>query len=74
MVSWHEADSLRMLPSGPDLVQIAHSMRSPVKDRILTPGSFFFKLFRQRVDVVKIGLRKKFREDFYCIFPVLGKG
>jgi len=26
----HEADSLRMLPSGPDLVQIAHSTRSPV--------------------------------------------
>jgi len=28
---WHEAGSLRMLPSGPDLVQIAHSMASPVK-------------------------------------------
>lgn len=29
IVSGHKADSLRMLPSGPDLVQIAYSTRSP---------------------------------------------
>lgn len=29
--SWHETDSLRLLPSGSDLVRIAHSTSSPVK-------------------------------------------
>lgn len=29
MIPRHKADSLRMLPSGPDLVQIAYSAESP---------------------------------------------
>lgn len=33
MISWHKADSLRMLPSGPDLVRTAYSTRSPANKK-----------------------------------------
>ncbi len=42
MVSKHKADSLRMLPSGSDLVQNAYSTRSPAK-KILSGFSLYRK-------------------------------
>lgn len=74
MISWHEADSLRLLPSGPDLVQTAHSTRSPagpilavfrIKTKIKKPpGSPVVKksnpLLRDGIQVVEISLREEF--------------
>lgn len=40
---WHEEDSLRLLPSGPDLVQISSFHKIPGETSILAA----FALFRQ---------------------------
>jgi len=45
MISWHKADSLRMLPSGPDLVQIAYSTRSPANQKSTIRQAFFKSYF-----------------------------
>lgn len=55
MISWHEAVSLRMLPFGPDLVQIAHSTRSTVKGRILLgSGGFQFIYAKLKTNTTSI--------------------
>lgn len=55
MVLWHKADSLRMLPSGPDLVQIAYSTRSPADlDSTKKPNFLGSKILGQQNCPVKV--------------------